>query len=158
MKSTIIVILFLTFNYFILSDSANSRETKNISSLTFYNLENNRKNISNYKGKPIIVHFWATWCKPCLAELPLLADFYNRRKNDFHIIPIVYMDNKDNNQIIEILKNIKSNDLPFYRADNKSDYNEIIGYNINALPLSLSLDNNGNIMDIKTGMVKWDNF
>jgi thiol-disulfide isomerase/thioredoxin len=36
--------------------------------------------MSAFQGRPLIVNFWATWCPPCVAELPLLSAFYTENK------------------------------------------------------------------------------
>jgi cytochrome c biogenesis protein CcmG, thiol:disulfide interchange protein DsbE len=33
--------------------------------------------LADYRGKPVIVNFWATWCEPCRAEMPLLSALYD---------------------------------------------------------------------------------
>lgn len=33
-------------------------------------------NLASWRGKPLLVNFWATWCPPCVEELPMLNDFY----------------------------------------------------------------------------------
>ena len=40
-------------------------------------LEGNMVNFSDFKGKVIILDFWATWCYPCLVEIPHFIDLYN---------------------------------------------------------------------------------
>lgn len=37
--------------------------------------------LSAFRGKPLLANFWATWCPPCVEELPLLDSFYQRQKD-----------------------------------------------------------------------------
>ncbi len=38
-------------------------------------------NLSDYRGKWVVVNYWATWCPPCLTEIPELVDFHEDRKD-----------------------------------------------------------------------------
>jgi cytochrome c biogenesis protein CcmG, thiol:disulfide interchange protein DsbE len=49
--------------------------------------------LSQYKGKPLIVNFWASWCEPCQRETPLLASWYKQQHG--HAL-IVGLDENDN--------------------------------------------------------------
>jgi peroxiredoxin len=45
--------------------------------------------LSDYKGKKVILNFWATWCPPCKAEMPHMQNFYEKNKgNDIEIIAV----------------------------------------------------------------------
>lgn len=38
--------------------------------------------ISQWRGKPLVLNFWATWCPPCIEELPMLDTFYKQKRAD----------------------------------------------------------------------------
>ena len=47
--------------------------------------------LANYKGKWLLVNYWATWCSPCLEEVPDLVNLYDhRRKKDLMVIGVVF--------------------------------------------------------------------
>ena len=47
-----------------------------ISSIIFEDFSGNEINLSDYKGKLVIINFWATWCAPCKKEMPSLDNLY----------------------------------------------------------------------------------
>lgn len=60
--------------------------------------------LSDYKGKWVLVNFWATWCPPCLKEIPDLISLYESRK-DLVVIGIA-IDEADPNLVLEFAESM----------------------------------------------------
>ena len=60
-----------------LNNIALNETPKLISSVIFEDFLGNKININDYRGKLIIINFWATWCAPCKKEMPSLDHLYN---------------------------------------------------------------------------------
>lgn len=48
--------------------------------------------LSDYRGKPVVLNFWATWCPPCNEEMPVFESYHQRLKDDVVFIGVNYME------------------------------------------------------------------
>ena len=56
--------------------------------------------LAQYKGKWVLVNFWATWCPPCLEEIPDLVALHENKKNRLVVLGVA-MDYKDPKQVLQ---------------------------------------------------------
>ncbi len=97
--------------------------------------------------KPVLLTYWATWCHHCVAELPALAELYEKTSNDIHLVILV---NEDLEKVNSYLQQ-KGYDLPVYRQVNAS----APMISSNKIPASFLIDRNANLVLKETGATKW---
>jgi thiol-disulfide isomerase/thioredoxin len=71
--------------------------------------------VSQLRGNVVLVNFWATWCGPCRAELPLLQDLYNKYSDRNFTVLAINVDN-DRDRVAPFLKT-NNLTLPIYYAN-----------------------------------------
>lgn len=103
--------------------------------------------LSDYKGKKIILNFWATWCPPCRAEIPDFVKFYNENKGKVEIIGISVSSKEED--VKEMIKRYGIT-YPVCIGDEKIE--KLYGP-INAVPTTFIIDENGYIKYKKIGMM-----
>jgi len=122
------------------------------SSITDYNwkLKDKSGTIFNFektKEKVVLVNFWATWCPPCIAEMPSLQKLYNDYNNN---IEFVFISNESFETINSFLE---KNNYTFkvYNEASKSDF-----FNVRGIPRTFLIDKHGKIVIDKTGAANWN--
>ena len=69
--------------------------------------------LSEFRGKVIFINFWATWCGPCLAEMPALQEFYDHFRSDTGIV-FLFVTDEDFSQTKTFMQK-RGYNLPVYR-------------------------------------------
>jgi peroxiredoxin len=104
-----------------------------------------RQKLSDYRGKPVALHFWATWCGPCVRELPLIAELTASKSDDLTVIAVNCQEPE--NVAASFLSRQK------LRLNLALDTDGAISmlYNINAIPQTFMIDKDGIIRSIQVG-------
>ena len=111
--------------------------------------DGNAVNLADYRGKVVLINFWATWCGPCEAEIPWFIEFEKKYKDQGFAVLGVSMDDDG-------WKSVRP-----YIASHKINYRIMIGSEvvsqqfgeIEALPTSFVLDREGRIASNHVGLV-----
>ena len=119
----------------------------------------NLVSLSDYKGKVVIIDFWATWCPPCRKGIPDLVELKNEFKNDeFEIIGIsldaVTRGGATKNDVIPFIKDYGIN-YPIIVGDN--NISQQYG-GVSSIPTSFVIDKEGYIVSYYQGLIEKDQY
>lgn len=89
--------LMLTFTAQVAADGKRA----SISDFTLKNLAGKKVSLSDLKGKVVVISFWATWCKPCLQELPYLWEFQEKYEDDGLVVLAISTDDASSLSSVE---------------------------------------------------------
>lgn len=105
--------------------------------------------LSDYKGKVVLLNFWATWCGPCKIEIPWFIDFEQRFKDRGFAVLGVSMDEDGWESVKPYLEGRKVNYRVVIGSDEVADQYG----GVSSLPTSFILDQTGRIASVHVGLV-----
>jgi peroxiredoxin len=107
--------------------------------------------LSDLRGKIVMVNFWATWCPPCLEEMPAMQRLYDRFKADGFVVVALSVDTQRG----EVTAFVKEHTLTFpVGLDPKMQVAE--AYSVRALPSTFFIDSQGRTVAMALGPREWD--
>jgi peroxiredoxin len=107
--------------------------------------------LSEQRGKAVLINFWATWCPPCLEEMPAMERLWRQHKDDGFVLLAVSVDA----QPTVVTTFVRNHRLTFATGlDPKMDLAN--SYGVRALPSSFLIDRDGKLAALALGPRTWD--
>jgi thiol-disulfide isomerase/thioredoxin len=114
----------------------------------FKTLDNKDFKVSDYKGKRVLLNFWATWCRPCVMEMPSMNKAFEELEDENYVF--FAASNEPIAKIAGFAQNVKY-DFTFIKADD-----QFRPFNVQVIPMTLIFDTNGEVAMTLTGSMEWD--
>jgi thiol-disulfide isomerase/thioredoxin len=120
---------------------------------TLSDLDDKPAALAAWKGKPLIVNFWARWCGPCRAEIPELAKLRaNHRSKGLEVIGIGIEDRPE--PVRDFMKAYDMDYPVLLGKEQGIPLMQALGNNMGGLPFTIAVDRKGNIVARKLGAIK----
>lgn len=130
--------------------NTNSPGLQNLAGIRFKDASGKSIDLGFLKGKVIFLNFWATWCPPCLAEMPAINKLHQQFKNDAEVVFILVDADSDLLKSTKFMER-KKYDLPVYQVD--SEIPEVLFKG--SLPTTVVFDKLGRISYNESGAANY---
>ena len=116
-----------------------------------YTSEGNRISLDDFEGKTIFMNVWATWCPPCIAEMPNIQGLYEQLENDPDIVFIMLSLDEDHEKARAFMER-KEFTMPIYFPAGRMPG----VYSSTVVPTTYVISPEGYIVSEKRGMAKYN--
>ncbi len=108
---------------------------------TVYDFDGNAYKLSDFRGKPVILNFWASWCGPCKSEMPEFQKFYDTYGSQIHFLVVNLTDGyQETKASASAYITEQGYTFPVYYD---TDMEGAIAYGVNAVPVTYFIDAEG---------------
>jgi len=120
---------------------------KKAPAFTLSTLDGKKVSLSDYKGHPVFVNFWATWCEPCKLEMPWLEEFSKKYAAQGLVVLGISTDDAGKNVVAGTVKKLGVTYPILLKNDKIED-----DYDINYAPESFYVDKSGKVVIATAGI------
>lgn len=110
--------------------------------------KNKRISLVEFEGKPVFLNFWATWCPPCIAEMPSIQNLYEEYADKVAFVLV----SNESREVTEAFMKKNNYTLPSYSP--LGIVPEI--FDVTTIPATFLIGPSGRLLINKTGAAKWD--
>ena len=120
-------------------------------SLPIYDRAGKMVDLTKEKGRLVIIHFWATWCPPCVEEVPALSKFWEKYRGRDDLVLYTVSEDKDW-KTIDDFSTKNPNTLPVYRDLNSATAQR---FGSSQYPETYIVNKNGRVIYRVQGAIEW---
>ena len=110
-------------------------------------------NLETYRGRVVVVNFWATWCSPCIREMPSIQKLSKLLSKESFAVLALSQDIQGWSKIRPFIQKYQLNDLPIYNDPKLSGAKK---FAVKGLPTTILLDRDGRELGRLLGHAEWD--
>jgi cytochrome c biogenesis protein CcmG/thiol:disulfide interchange protein DsbE len=134
--------------------AANIEERKPAPEFTLKDGQGQDVSLSDFRGKVVLLNFWATWCGPCKIEMPWFVDFQRKYKDQGFSVVAISLDEEGWDVVRPFAEDMKLN-FPVLLGDD--ELAESFG-GVQALPTTFIIDKEGRIYNSHMGLVSMSDY
>ena len=121
---------------------------------TVYDAQGNAHKLSDFRGKPVILNFWASWCGPCQMEMPDFEEKYLAYKEDIHFLMVNLTDGRQ--ETVESASGFVAQSGYTFPVYFDTDLDAAYRYSVSSIPMTCFIEEDGSLLTYRRGVISGD--
>jgi len=156
----VLILIFVIMSFSVFAAKSNKKDDIKLPNIVLYDQYGKKHNIEEYKGKVVVINFWATWCGYCVEEMPAFEKVYKEfgsNKKDVIILGVAGPKTKQNLNNVDVEKD----KIISFLNKNKITYPTLMDetgksfddYKVRALPMTYVINKDGYLEGFVNGAI-----
>ena len=156
----VLMLVFIVMSFSAFAAKANKKEDVKVPNIVLYDQYGKKHNLEEYKGKVVVINYWATWCGYCVAEMPEFEAVYKEfgsNKKDVIILGVAGPKSKENQNNVDVEKDkvisfLKKKNItyPTLMDETGKSFDD---YKVRALPMTYVINKDGYLEGFVSGAI-----
>ena len=156
----VLILIFVIMSFSVFAAKSNKKDDVKLPNIVLYDQYGKKHNIEEYKGKVVVINFWATWCGYCVEEMPAFEKVYKEfgsNKKDVIILGVAGPKTKQNLNNVDVEKDkiisfLNKNKImyPTLMDETGKSFDD---YKVRALPMTYVINKDGYLEGFVNGAI-----